>query len=107
MVDVKRVGESMNITKKLLLAFSLLILSLIGTNLIAVFSLSKISNAQDYFQANILPSLDAMNKEMLKVTSIRSQLYLHGLTQDAAGMAEVQQKRLKCMTNYMPCINIT
>jgi methyl-accepting chemotaxis protein len=70
-VGLNRVGKSMNITKKLLLAFSLLILSLIGTNLIAVFSLSKIGNAQDYFQANILPSLDAMNKEMLKVTSIR------------------------------------
>ncbi len=85
----------MNITKKLLLAFSLLILSLIGTNLIAVFSLSKIGASQDYFQKNILPSLDAMNKEMLKVTSIRGQLYLHGLTQDPAGMAEVQQKALK------------
>jgi methyl-accepting chemotaxis protein len=33
----------MNITKRLLLAFSLLIISLIGTNIIAMISLSKIS----------------------------------------------------------------
>lgn len=85
----------MNITKKLLLTFSLLILSLIGTNLIAVFSLSKIGTSQDYFQQNILPSLDAMNKEMLQVTTIRGQLYLHGLTQDPAGMAEIQKNTQK------------
>ena len=54
----------MNITKRLLLAFSLLIISLIGTNIIAMISLSKISEDTNYFQENILPSLTTMNKEM-------------------------------------------
>lgn len=75
----------MNITKKLLLTFTLLILSLIVTNVISIFSLSKIGNNTDYFQSNTLPSLDAMNKESLKVLSIRSRLYLHGLTEDQGG----------------------
>lgn len=85
----------MNITKKLLLAFSLLILSLIGTNLIAIFSLSKLGDSQKTFQTNILPSLDAMNKEMLKVLGVRGQLFVHGLTDDPAEMAEVKQNALK------------
>ncbi|XTZ38006.1 methyl-accepting chemotaxis protein [Salmonella enterica] len=85
----------MNITKRLLLAFSLLIVSLIGTNLIAIFSLSKIGAAQNYFQQNTLPSLDAMNREMLKVTAVRGQLYLHALTTDAAGMEEIKQNAIK------------
>lgn len=38
----------MNITKRLLLAFSLLIISLIGTNIIAMISLSKISEDTNY-----------------------------------------------------------
>ncbi|WP_342322536.1 methyl-accepting chemotaxis protein [Kosakonia sp. BYX6] len=85
----------MNITKKLLLAFSLLILSLIGTNLIAIFSLSKLGDSQKTFQTNILPSLDAMNKEMLKVLGVRGQLFIHGLTDDPAEMVEVKQNALK------------
>ncbi|WLI75221.1 methyl-accepting chemotaxis protein [Kosakonia sp. H02] len=85
----------MNITKRLLLAFSLLILSLIGTNLIAIFSLSKLGDSQANFQENTLPSLDRMNKEMLKVLSVRGQLFLHGLTDDAEGMAEIKQNALK------------
>jgi len=68
----------MNITKRLLLAFSLLILSLIGTNLIAIFSLSKLGESQTNFKENTLPSLDMMNKEMLKVLTIRGQLFVHG-----------------------------
>lgn len=85
----------MNITKRLLLSFSLLIISLIATNVISMFSLSKISDDTQYFQVNILPSLDLMNKEMFKVTAIRSQLYLHGLTEDEAGMDALKQNALK------------
>ena len=85
----------MNITKKLLLTFTLLILSLIVTNVISIFSLSKIGNNTDYFQSNTLPSLDAMNKESLKVLSIRSRLYLHGLTEDQGGMDAIKQEAIK------------
>ncbi|APZ04196.1 methyl-accepting chemotaxis protein [Kosakonia cowanii] len=85
----------MNITKRLLLAFSLLILSLIGTNLIAIFSLSKLGESQTNFKENTLPSLDMMNKEMLKVLTIRGQLFVHGLTEEPAGMAEIKQNALK------------
>lgn len=85
----------MNITKRLLLAFSLLILSLIGTNVIAIISLSKIGESQNYFQENTLPSLDAMNKETLQILKVRGQLFLHGLTDDPAGMAEIKQNATK------------
>ncbi|MDV2864919.1 methyl-accepting chemotaxis protein [Phytobacter ursingii] len=85
----------MNITKRLLLAFSLLIISLIGTNIIAIVSLSNISEDTNYFQENILPSLSSMNKEMLQATGIRSQLYLHGLTEDQAQMDVIKQNAYK------------
>lgn len=85
----------MNITKRLLLAFSLLIISLIGTNIIAIVSLSKISEDTNYFQENILPSLSSMNKEMIQATGIRSQLYLHGLTEDQAQMDLIKQNANK------------
>lgn len=85
----------MNITKRLLLAFSLLIISLIGTNLIAIFSLSKLDESQTNFKENTLPSLDMMNKEMLKVLTIRGQLFVHGLTEEPASMAEIKQNALK------------
>ncbi|RDT52106.1 methyl-accepting chemotaxis protein [Escherichia coli] len=85
----------MNITKRLLLAFSLLIISLIGTNIIAIVSLSKISEDTNYFQENILPSLSSMNKEMIQATSVRSQLYLHGLTEDQAQMDVIKQNAYK------------
>ena len=85
----------MNITKRLLLAFSLLIASLIGTNLIAMMSLSEIGSSQKVFQENTLPSLDEINAEMLKVTSVRAQLFLHALTEDATQMAEIKQNALK------------
>ncbi|KEA54215.1 chemotaxis protein [Mangrovibacter sp. MFB070] len=80
----------MNITKRLLLAFSLLILSLIVTNVISMISLSKISDDATYFQANTLPSITVINNEMMKVTDIRSQLYQHGLTEDLAGMNAIK-----------------
>ncbi|SCC18364.1 methyl-accepting chemotaxis protein [Kosakonia oryzendophytica] len=85
----------MNITKRLLLTFSLLIISLIVTNVIAMMSLSKIGSETEYFQANILPSLDAMNKEMFKVTSVRSQLYLHGLAESDTEMNAIKQEAIK------------
>lgn len=85
----------MNITKRLLLAFSLLIISLIGTNIIAMISLSKISEDTNYFQRNILPSLTTMNKEMIQATGVRSQLYLHGLTEDQAQMDVIKQNANK------------
>ena len=85
----------MNITKRLLLAFSLLIISLIGTNIIAMISLSKISEDTNYFQENILPSLTTMNKEMIQATGVRSQLYLHGLTEDPAQMDVIKQSANK------------
>lgn len=85
----------MNITKRLVLAFSLLIISLIVTNIIAMFSLSKISEDANYFQVNILPSLSSMNKEMIKATTIRGQLYLHGLTEDKDKMDAIKQNALK------------
>ncbi|MDU6684099.1 MAG: methyl-accepting chemotaxis protein [Enterobacteriaceae bacterium] len=88
-------GGMMNITKRLLLAFSLLIISLIGTNIIAIVSLSKISEDTNYFQENILPSLSSMNKEMIQATSVRSQLYLHGLTEDQAQMDVIKQNAYK------------
>ncbi len=88
-------GGMMNITKRLLLAFSLLIISLIGTNIIAIVSLSKISEDTNYFQENILPSLSSMNKEMLQATGVRSQLYLHGLTEDQAQMDAIKQNAYK------------
>lgn len=88
-------GGMMNITKRLLLAFSLLIISLIGTNIIAIVSLSKISEDTNYFQENILPSLSSMNKEMIQATSVRSQLYLHGLTEDQAQMDAIKQNAYK------------
>ncbi|WP_277922262.1 methyl-accepting chemotaxis protein [Kluyvera intermedia] len=88
-------GGMMNITKRLLLAFCLLIISLIGTNIIAMISLSKISEDTNYFQENILPSLTTMNKEMIQATSVRSQLYLHGLTEDQAQMDVIKQNANK------------
>ncbi|MTD28746.1 methyl-accepting chemotaxis protein [Erwinia sorbitola] len=84
----------MNITKRLLLAFSLLIFSLIVTNVISMYSLSNISRDAKYFQENSLPSIILINDEMKKVTDIRSQLYLHGLTEDPAEMTEVKNKSL-------------
>ncbi|WP_306169571.1 methyl-accepting chemotaxis protein, partial [Cronobacter sakazakii] len=85
----------MNITKRLLLAFSLLIISLIGTNIIAMISLSKISEDTNYFKENILPSLTTMNKEMIQATGVRSQLYLHALTEDPAQMDVIKQSAIK------------
>ncbi|WP_039055656.1 methyl-accepting chemotaxis protein [Enterobacter sp. Bisph1] len=85
----------MNITKRLLLAFSLLILSLIGTNIIAIYSLDKIGDSQIYFNDNILPSLSAMNDETLKIFAVRGQLFLHGLTEDPAAMADIKQQATK------------
>lgn len=85
----------MNITKQLLLIFSLLIFSFIVTNVMSISSLLKIGNDAEYFQVNIFPSLDAMNKESMKVLSIRSRLYLHGLTEEQTGMDAIRQEALK------------
>ena len=93
----------MNITKRLLLAFSLLIISLIGTNIIAMISLSKISEDTNYFQENILPSLTTMNKEMIQATGVRSQLYLHGLTEDQAQMDVIKQNANKIYVYHIKC----
>lgn len=85
----------MNITKRLLLTFSLLIFSLIVTNVISIYSLSKISDDSQYFQINTLPSLDIMNKEAMKLTAVRARLFLHGLTEDQAAMDVLKQDALK------------
>ncbi len=85
----------MNITRRLLLTFSLLIISLIITNVMSIFSMSKISDDAQYFQANTLPSLDVLNKEATKLASVRSNLYLHGLTEEQSGMDAIRQDALK------------
>lgn len=85
----------MNITKRLLLTFSLLIISLIITNVISMYSMSKIGEDSKYFQVNILPSLDMMNKESAKLATIRGRLFLHGLTEDQAGMDVIKQEVFK------------
>lgn len=82
----------MNITKRLTLCFSILIISLIATNAFSIQSFSRIGKDLLYFQKNTLSSLDIMNKEMLKVTLVRSQMYLHGLTQDAGEMHKIKEK---------------
>ncbi|MGY5958812.1 methyl-accepting chemotaxis protein [Kosakonia sp. BK9b] len=85
----------MNITKRLLLSFSLLIISLIGTNLIAMISLQEISKSEETFQENTLPSLDAMNSEMLQIMAVRGQLFLHALSDDAVEMAKIKKDALE------------
>ncbi|TCW46609.1 methyl-accepting chemotaxis protein [Phytobacter diazotrophicus] len=85
----------MNITKRLLLTFSLLIISLIITNVISLYSMQKIGKDSEYFQVNILPSLDVMNKESAKIATIRGRLFLHGLTEDQAGMDQIKQEVFK------------
>ncbi|HFT1963466.1 TPA: methyl-accepting chemotaxis protein [Enterobacter ludwigii] len=82
----------MNITKRLTLCFSILIISLIATNTFSIQSFSRIGNDLLYFQKNTLSSLDIMNKEMLTVTLVRSQMYLHGLTQDATEMEKIKER---------------
>ncbi|HCT7898484.1 TPA: methyl-accepting chemotaxis protein [Enterobacter cloacae] len=82
----------MNITKRLTLCFSILIISLIATNAFSIQSFSRIGKDLLYFQKNTLSSLDIMNKDMLKVTLVRSQMYLHGLTQDAGEMHKIKEK---------------
>lgn len=85
----------MNITKRLLLTFSLLIISLIITNVISMYSMSKIGEDSKYFQENILPSLDIMNKESAKLATIRGRLFLHGLTEEQASMDAIKQEVFK------------
>lgn len=85
----------MNITKRLLLTFSLLIISLIVTNVIAMYSMSKIGDDANYFQVNTLPSLDIMNKEAMKLTDVRAKLFLHGLTEEQTGMDTLKQDTFK------------
>lgn len=82
----------MNITKRLLLSFTLLIMSLIITNSISLISMSKIGDDAKYFQDNTLPSLDAMNKGAAKLATIRGRLFLHGLTEDRAGMDVIKHE---------------
>ncbi|MFK8258028.1 methyl-accepting chemotaxis protein [Erwinia sp. AnSW2-5] len=91
----------MNITKRLLLAFSLLILSLIITNVISMFSLFNISKDAHYFQENTLPSITVMNNENLKLSAIRSALYQHGLTEDPAVMNTIKAKSEATMSDLM------
>lgn len=85
----------MNITKRLLLTFSLLIISLIITNVISMYSMSKIGEGSKYFQENILPSLDIINKESAKLATIRGRLFLHGLTEEQASMDAIKQEVFK------------
>lgn len=85
----------MNITKRLVLTFSFLIVSLIVTNVFSIYLLSRIGDDSRHFQVNVLPSIDLMSKEMLKVTSIRSQMYLHGLNEDSEDMDYIKQSTLK------------
>lgn len=85
----------MTITKRLLFAFSLLIISLIVTNVISLYSLSQIEVESKYFQVNTLPSLDIMNKESAKLATIRGRLFLHGLTEDHTDMNAVKQEVFK------------
>lgn len=82
----------MNITKRLMLSFSLLIISLIVTNAFSIQLFSRIGNDLLYFQKNTLASLNIMNNEMLKVTLIRSQMYLHGLTENADDMENIKKR---------------
>ncbi|MGY5956786.1 methyl-accepting chemotaxis protein [Kosakonia sp. BK9b] len=81
----------MNITRRLLLTFSLLIISLIVTNVISMISLSKIGSNNEYFQENILPSLNVMNQETIKLTQLRAKLFLHGLATDKNEMDTIKQ----------------
>lgn len=85
----------MNITKRLMLCFSLLILSIVITNALSILSMSRIGDDAKYFQVNTLPSLDAMNKESAKMAAIRGRLFLHGLTEDQATKSVVKQDALK------------
>ena len=82
----------MNITKRLLLAFSLLIVSLIVTNVISIYSLSAINKDTQYFQKNTLPSLTVINDEILKLYAVRGQLFQHGLATDAEHMNAIKAK---------------
>lgn len=83
---------SMNITKRLTLAFCLLIISLIATNSFSIHLISRLGNDYQYVIKNTLSSLDVMNQEMLKVTLIRSQMYLHGLTENKYEMDAIKKK---------------
>lgn len=85
----------MNITKRLLLSFFLLMMSLIVTSIISIVSMSKIGDDAQYFLVNTLPSLDMMNKESAKIAVIRGRLFLHGLTEEQAGMDEIKKDTLK------------
>lgn len=85
----------MNITRRLLLTISLLIISLIVTNVISIYSMSRIDEGVQYFQLNTLPSLEIINKEAMKLKEVRGKLFLHGLTEDPAGMDVLKQDALK------------
>lgn len=85
----------MNITKRLLLTFSLLIFSLIITNVISIVSLDKIGKDAEYFQSNTLPSLDLINKASVNILSARSRLYLHGFAEDQADKDAIKQEAIK------------
>ncbi|MBN1086509.1 MCP four helix bundle domain-containing protein [Erwinia aphidicola] len=82
----------MNITKRLLLTFFLLIVSLIATNLISVYSLRTIAKDTQEFQQNTLPSLTSINDEILKLYSVRGQLFQHGLATDIQQMNAIKAK---------------
>lgn len=84
----------MNITKRLAFAFSLLVFSLFLTNIFSIYLLSRVADDSIYFQKNVIPSIDLMSKEMLTVTSIRSQMYLHGLNEDSVAMDSIKRNVL-------------
>ncbi len=82
----------MTITQRLVLAFSLLALSLCA--LVAV-SLSVISGFQsrfEYVQVNAIPSIKDLNKSISATNQLGLALYRHQTATDSAKQAEAEQK---------------
>ncbi|KTS73677.1 methyl-accepting chemotaxis protein [Pantoea stewartii] len=94
----------MTITQRLVLAFSLLALSLCA--LVAV-SLSVISGFQsrfEYVQVNAIPSIKDLNKSISATNQLGLALYRHQTATDSAKQAEAEQK-INTIINNIKSLN--
>ena len=82
----------MTISKRLLLTLSIALLALLFVGIGGIWQMNESEKRLEYFNDNTLGSVHDLNTVAESVAAMRIELYRHGLSDDAKGMAEVEQQ---------------
>ncbi|HBO77443.1 MAG TPA: methyl-accepting chemotaxis protein, partial [Cupriavidus sp.] len=82
----------MTISKRLLLTLSIALLALLFVGIGGIWQMNESEKRLEYFNDNTLGSVHDLNTVAESVAAMRIELYRHGLSEDAKGLAEIEQQ---------------